>query len=277
MHEARLKKSQQFASVIQAIFEEGLPVSQDSQHFILSTFCMSDIRELKALITDPSNCESDSLIELIYFPDESIQLRLEDQLELQGFQQKDQETILAYLLSCRGNTLFRFEGLQPVLTIKTLENGARSFLARLNISRHLHPELIKVIDRVTETKQGRKYKVWLRNMVIPLRERDSTFIKNLFLKMGDRKEKFHEYLYFSLRLLEESQNNTDLLESLLQHKQRCLRHLQQNDRLEAYRRNHNMETLMAHGIRIPHMDKQALLLQVILVDDICLALFNRSV
>ena len=275
MHDARLK-CQQFASVIQAIFEEGLPVSQDSQHFILSTFCMSDIRELETLITDPSNCEGDSLIELIYFPDESIQLRLEDQLELEGFQQKDQEIILAYLSACRGNTLFRFEGLQPVLAIKTLESGARAFLARLNISRHLHPELIEVIDQMTETRQGRKYKVWLRNMVIPLRDRDSIFLKNLFLKMGARKERFHEYLYFSLRFLEESQNNADLLESLIQHKQRCLKHLQQNDRLEAYRRNHNMETLMAHGIRIPYLDKQALLLQVTLVGDICLALFDRS-
>jgi len=276
MHNARLK-CQQFASVIQAIFEEGLSVSQDSQHFILSTFSISDIREIETFITDPSNGESDSLIELIYFPDEAIQLRLEDQLEATVFQQEDQETLLTYLLSCRGYTLFRFEGLQPVLKIKTLENGARAFLERLNISRHLHPELIKVIDHVTETKQGRKYKVWLRNRLISLRKRDTTFLKNLFLKMAARKERFHEYLYFSLRFLEESQKNPDLLESLLQHKQRCLRHLQQNARLEAYRRDHNMETLMAHGIRVPHMDKQALLLQVTLVDDICLALFNRSV
>jgi len=275
MHDTRLK-CQQFASVIQTVFEKGLHVSQDSQHFILSTFSISDIHELETLITDPSSCESDSLIELIYFPDEPIQRQLEDQLESEGFQQEDQETILAYLLSCRGKTLFRFEGLQAVLTIKTLDNGARAFLGRLNISRHLDPELIEVIEDVTGIKQARKYKVWLRNMVTPLGKRDSAFIKDLFLKMGDRTERFHEYLYFALRFLEESQNSPDPLESLMQYKQRCLRHLQQNDRLEAYRRKHNMETLMAHGIRIPHLDKQALLLRVTLVDDICLALFNRS-
>jgi len=195
MHDTRLK-CQQFASVIQTVFEKGLHVSQDSQHFILSTFSISDIHELETLITDPSSCESDSLIE--------------------------------------------------------------------------------VIEDVTGIKQARKYKVWLRNMVTPLGKRDSAFIKDLFLKMGDRTERFHEYLYFALRFLEESQNSPDPLESLMQYKQRCLRHLQQNDRLEAYRRKHNMETLMAHGIRIPHLDKQALLLRVTLVDDICLALFNRS-
>jgi hypothetical protein len=276
MHDTR-SKCQKFALVIQAIFEKGLHVSQDSRHFILSTISISDIRDLETLLTDPSNCESDSLIELIYFPDESIQLRLEDRLESEAFQQKDQEITLEHLLSCRGNTLVNFDGLQTVLTIKTLESGARAFLARLNITRHLDPELIRVINHRVGRKEGRKYKVWLRNMVMDRRERDDVFIKDLFLKMDARYDRFDEYLYFSLRFLEESQNDTDLFQSLIQHKDRCLRHLQQNDRLEAYRRNHNVETLMAHGIRIPHMDKQALLIQVTLADDIGLALFNRSI
>lgn len=276
MHDTR-SKCQKFALVIQAIFEKGLHVSQDSRHFILSTISISDIRELETLLTDPSNCESDSLVELIYFPDESIQMRLEDRLESEAFQQKDKETVLEHLLSCRGNTLVNFDGLQTVLTIRTLESGARAFLARLNITRHLDPELIRVIDHRAGKKEGRKYKVWIRNMVMDLRERDTIFLKDLFVKMDARHEKFDDYLHFSLRFLEESQNDTDLLQSLIKHKHRCLRHLQQNDRLEAYRRDHNIETLMAHGIRIPHTDKQALLLQVARVDDIGLALFKRSI
>jgi hypothetical protein len=276
MHDTR-SKCQKFALVIQAIFEKGLHVSQDSRHFILSTISISDIRELETLLTDPSNCESDSLVELIYFPDESIQMRLEDRLESEAFQQKDKETVLEHLLSCRGNTLVNFDGLQTALTIKTREDGARAFLARLNITRHLDPELIRVIDHRAGKKEGRKYKVWIRNMVMDLRERDTIFLKDLFVKMDARHEKFDDYLHFSLRFLEESQNDTDLLQSLIKHKHRCLRHLQQNDRLEAYRRNHNVETLMAHGIRIPHTDKQALLLQVAQVDDIGLALFKRSI
>ena len=276
MHDAR-SKCQKFASTIQAIFEEGLHVGQDSLHFILSTISISDIRELETLITDPSNCESDSLIELIYFPDESIQMRLEDRLESERFQQKDEETVLEHLLSCRGNTLVRFDGLQPVLTIRTLENGVRAFLARLNITKHPDPELIRVINHRAGIKEGRKYKVWLRNMVMDLRERDTIFLKNLFVKMDARHDRFDEYLHFSLRFLEESQNNTDLFQSLIRHKHRCLRHLQKNNRLEAYRRDHNIETLMAHGIRIPHTDNQALLLQVAFADDICLALFNKNI
>jgi hypothetical protein len=269
-------KCRKFAVAIQAIFEEGLHVSQDSQDFIFSTISITDIRELQTLITDPSSCESDSLIELIYFPDESIQLRLEDRLQSELFQQKDEQTILEHVMSCRGKTLVRFDGLRPVLTIQTLESGARAFLERLNITRHPDPVLMGVIDRTAGKKHGRKYKVWLRNMVMDLRERDILFVRDLFLKMDARSDKFDDYLYFSLRFLEESRNAADLFQSLVQHRHRCLKHLQQNDRLEAYRREQPIETLMAHGIRIPYMDKQAVLLQVTLVDDICLALFNRS-
>jgi hypothetical protein len=275
MPDAR-SKCQNFALAIRSIFEEGLLVNQDSLHFIFSTISISDIRELETLIMNPSSCESDSLIELIYFPDESIQLRLEDRLQAEAFQQKDEQTILEHFLSCRGKTLVRFDGLEPVLTITTPETGVRAFLARLNITRHLDPDLIRVIDQRTGKTQRTKYSVWLRNMVMELSEREIDFLIDLFLKMDARHDRFHEYLYFSLRFLEESQNDADLFQSLRQHKQRCLQHLQRNDRLETYRRNHNIETLMAQGIRIPYTDKQALLFQVTLVDDICLALFNRS-
>jgi len=275
MHDAR-SKCHKLAATIQTIFKEGLHVNRDSQHFILSTIFLSDICELASILTDPSNCESDSLIELIYFPDESVQLRLEDRLESETFEQKDKETVLNHLLSFKGSTLFRFESPQAVLTIKTLERGARAFLERLNITRHLDPELIRVIDQRACRKDGKKYKVWLRNMVADLRERDNVFVKNLFLKMDARHHGFEKYLNFSLRFLEESQNDADLFQALMQHKNRCLKHLRQSDQLDAYRRDHNIETLLAHGIRIPHMDKQALLLQLTLVDDICLALFDRS-
>ena len=269
-------KCQKFALALQAIFEEGLHVNQDSRDFIFSTISISDIRELQTLITDPSSCESDSLIELIFFPDESIQRRLEDRLQSEMFQQKDQQTILKHVLSCRGKTLVRFDGLEPVLEIMTPENGARAFLARLNITRHPDPDLIRVINQTAGKTQGEKYSVWLRNMVRELCEQEINFLKNLFLKMDARHDRFHEYLNFSLRFLETSPKNADLYQSLQQHKQRCLLHIQQSDRFEAYRRNHNIETLMSHGIRIPHMDKQTLLVQVSLVDDISLALFNRS-
>ena len=267
---------QEFALAVQAIFEEGLHVNQDSHDFIFSTVSISHISELQTLITDPSLCESSSLIELIYFPDESIQLRLEDRLQSGMFKEKDEQTILEYLLSCRGKTLVRFEGLKPVLEIMTPESGARAFLSRLNIARHPDPDLIRVIRQSAGNIKGKKYSVWLRNTVRELYERDINFLKNLFLKMDARHDRFHEYLFFSLRFLEVTQHDADLRQSLKQHKQRCLRHIQQNDRLEAYRRSHNIETLMSHGIRIPYTDKQALLLQVSLVDDIGLAIFNVS-
>lgn len=275
MHDAR-SKCQHFARDIQALFKEGLHVSQESQNFIFSTISMSDIHEMETLLTDPFNCECDSLIELIFFPDESTQLKLEDRIEGEAFQQKDEQTILDNLLSCRGKTLIRFDGLPSVLAIPTPESGARAFLARLNITRHLDPELLGVIDRATGKKQGRKYRVWLRNMVMDLHERDVLFLKDLFEKMDARGNQFHAHLFFALRFLEESRNEADLFQSLSKHRNRCLRHLQQNERLEAYRRDHTIETLMAHGIRIPHMDKKALLFQLALVDDISLALFNRS-
>ena len=275
MHDAD-SKCRRLAATIQAIFQEGLHVNQDIRHFIPLGISISDGRRLGAFLRNPCDCESDSLMELIYFPDESIQLRLEDRLESEMFQPTDEQKVLGHLLACRGPTLVYIDGLQPALTITTPENGARAFLARLRISRHLDPGLIGVIDHSAGRGGSGKYKVWLRNMVMDLRRRDNEFLKDLFLKMDARREGFDEYVAFSLRFLEESRNDADLFQALTRHKHRCLRHLRQNDRLEAYRRDHNTETLLSQGIRIPYTDKQTLLRQTALADDICLALFGRS-
>jgi hypothetical protein len=272
MHDAD-SKCHRLASTIQAIFQEGLHVNQDIRHFIPPAVSISDVRRLEAFLKNACDCESDSLMELIYFPDESIQLRLEDLLESEMFQQTDEQEVLEQILTRRGSTLLCIEGLQSDLTITTPENGARAFLARLKISRHLDPELIGVIDHSVGKIEGGKYKVWLRNMVMDLHRRDSEFLKDLFLKMDTRRESFDEYVAFSLRFLEESRNDADLFQALTRHKNRNLRHLRKNDWLEACRRDHNIETLLSQGIRIPHMDKQTLLRQTALADDICLALF----
>ena len=265
------------AADIQDILQEGLLIGHKDCHFIYSSMPIADIHEIETLITDPTSNESDALIELIYFPDESIQIRLEDRIESVSFEQKDEQTILEHLLASQVKTNIRVAGRQALLTIQTPQLGLRAFLARLNITRHLDAGLIQVIDRTIDTHTGRKYKVWLRNMTMDLRKRDTRFIKNLFLKMGPHHNLFDPIMSFSLRFLEEARTKSDLLQALVQYKRSCLQHIHRHDQFESKRRNHNTETLMTLGIRTPYADKQTLMSKVVLMDEISLALFDRSI
>jgi hypothetical protein len=265
------------AADIQDILQGGLYLGHKDCHFIYSSMPIADIDEIEALIADPISNESDALIELIYFPDESIQIRLEDRIESVSFKQADEQTILEHLLTSQVKTTIRVAGRQKILTIQTPQLGLRAFLARLNITRHLDAGLIQVIDQSVDTHTGRKYKVWLRNMTMDLRERDTRFIKNLFLKMNPHQHPFDPIMSFSLRFLEETVTKADLLQALVEYKRSCLKHIHRYDQFESKHRNHNTETLMTLGIRTPYADKQALMSKVVLMDEISLALFDRSI
>jgi len=261
---------------IQAIFQKGLCIGMKTQHFILSTLPVSNLNELQPFLTDCTNSEYDFLAELIYFPDESIQIRLESRIESGKFRKEDQAAILRHIMDGQGKTRIQFQGQPTLLTIDTLPSGAAAFLSRLNIDRHLEPDLIRTILECAGTPGGAKYKVWLRNMTLALRERDTAFIKNLFLKMGPRHKKFDDILRFSLRFLEEASDEIDITESLRQYKHRCLHHIQRSERLEANPIKENFDIRMALGIRRPYTDKADLISKVALIDEISLALFDGT-
>ena len=54
-------------------FEDGLQPDTGLRHFINSTFLNPGPGDLEQLLKDNQNCEIESLIELIFFPDIAIQ------------------------------------------------------------------------------------------------------------------------------------------------------------------------------------------------------------
>ncbi len=55
------------AKKIEEILRHGLNLSHDVLHYIDSTFSNPSVKELETVINDESDCEKDSLLELIFF------------------------------------------------------------------------------------------------------------------------------------------------------------------------------------------------------------------
>jgi len=272
----RSSKCRQLAAVVQTFFDAGLRVDAAAQHFIFSAVPIEDIHQLATLFSDPLDCEMASLLEMIYFPDESHQIRLEGLLESGRFRPGDIASTLGHLLSGETTTRIYFADLQKATTIETPERGARAFLERLTVTRRLSCDLIRVIDQVVDRQQAVKYKVWLRNMTAEPQDRDEIFLKDLFLKMVAQYSSPDDLVRFALRFLEESRQIADLTQALIQRRHRCMENIRRQERVETHRRRCNVETLLARGIRMPHIDSQVLMHQVALIDEICLALYGRS-
>jgi hypothetical protein len=101
-------KNKQVAQKIIDILRNGLMINADTQHYIDSTFSNPSVGELEELLQDESSCETDSLMELLFFPDESVQKQLEEMIEDTHFQRRDEREIQNRVCSTSLQTQIRF-------------------------------------------------------------------------------------------------------------------------------------------------------------------------
>jgi hypothetical protein len=271
------RKCQILAEKIGYLFKKGLFIDQDVIHYMDSTFSTHDIHTLEAVIQDQSDCEREPLIELLYFPDESIQVQLEAFFESAVFERGDEKTVLAHLSLSLGETLFYFSDNRSGWKLQTPIFGASAFLSRLNISNNLDKRLITAIHLVTRNADRNRYKVKIRNAGFDMDQKKIDCLEAFFLKSDPGCEGFLERFHFVLHFLGEWKGAGGLLDALAEKKRLYIKQLQQASKFEALCEDRNIETLMILGIRLPHMDRQDIVRKIGMIDDISLAIFGRTV
>ncbi|NNK86426.1 MAG: hypothetical protein HKO91_12845, partial [Desulfobacterales bacterium] len=131
------EKCNLLAKRIRKILRAGIHLNSVVTHFIDSTFSNPCLNELEKIIADQSNSERDSLIELIFFPDEQIQAKLENFLNSHHYCREDKNKVLNCLSSETIESTIHFPDGKSVLRIKMPSEAADRFLTRLNIQRKI--------------------------------------------------------------------------------------------------------------------------------------------
>ena len=156
------------AKAIGDIFKKGLVLNESVVHFIESTFCFSTFQELEALLIDDGNCEKEALIELIFFPDESIQIQLEDVIGGYEFEEKDVERISTHPVLQQLKVDFFFPDRVGKITVAASSFILHQFVARLNLTRKLDPRIAGILSQRAAEQEAlfclsSRIKVRLRN------------------------------------------------------------------------------------------------------------------
>ncbi|MBW2706717.1 MAG: hypothetical protein JRD84_10465, partial [Deltaproteobacteria bacterium] len=102
-------KNEVLADEIKKIIGKGIDLNEDVVHYIDSTFSNPTIEELQTILGDDANCEKDSLMDLLFFPDESMQIQLEETLERYRPENEDRNNILTSLCRDPLQVTFHFE------------------------------------------------------------------------------------------------------------------------------------------------------------------------
>jgi hypothetical protein len=270
------EKCELLADEIKAIISEGMVLSDDVVHYIDSTFSYPTIDELQAILADESNCEADTLIELLFFPGESIQVRLEKELERCRPQKEDENKIIKLLCRAPLPVTFRFTDDRGALTFPIPEDVIRQFIVRLKISKHLDARLIDSIQNYGDEKNTTRFKVKIRNSRFLPSESKTAFLCRFFDKIGSQSNDIFECLEFVLGFLDEIKNGGDIYQALMAKKKLYFISLQKAKKMDARIEKHNIETLLMQGERVTLIDQAEIHKNMQIIDRISRAIYGKT-
>ena len=263
------------AEKIKQIFRDGFVLSSNIMHYIDSTFSNPSINELEEIINDEHNCERDPLVELLFFPDESVQIKLEELLEKEDFKKNDEEKVLSYILDKKLAATICFPESEGSFKFVVPKSSVIQFISRLNISRKPNKRLLKAIDKFVSDNCRTPVKVRLRNAGVELTENEIMFLRSFFEKLKVEENYFFKCLDFMLDFFDGLKDDRNILQSLEDRKGFYFQNLQKAARFEELLNKNNMETLISRGVRIPHISKEDAMHQIVIIDTITLAVYGK--
>ena len=110
----------------------GIVLTEDTRGFMEATFGEASVAVLQALLSDASSAERDSLLDLVFFPDPSLQVAIEPVLEEHRLSQDDVSLLAAQLKAVPVVTRLRISGtvigvdINPAMCRRAVENAGSS-------------------------------------------------------------------------------------------------------------------------------------------------------
>ncbi len=269
-------KSALLADEILKILSNGLTLGSDVIHYIDSTFSNPSIEELKDILQDDTNCEKDSLVELLFFPDMQLQYQLEELLENEAFEKEDEKEVQDHLCRRPLELEFHFPEDGGSFSLGIPEAVAHQFIKRLNISKQIDRHLLLTIKDNTTANIKNTFTVRLRNSRFAMTDNALRFLSDFFEKWDTEDNDVFKYFDFILLFLEELREEDDIFESLMKKKRFYLKHLKRAEKFEKQLLRTNMETLMLKGQTAAFIDKNEARQSMQIIDRISQTVFGKT-
>ncbi len=268
------KKHQRLAEKIREIFKQEFILRDDVQQYISSTIGHPSVRMLKSIMEEDENCEKESLLELILFPDESIQVKVEDILLRENFEKEDEDKVLKILLDKEVTAVILYPDPPDKIAFPVDELCVSRFLSRLNISKAIDKKLVNAVNRHVENREQLLVKVKLRNARFVYTGHGIDFLCDFFEKYKTNNTHFFNHLDFILDFLQEHEEGQDIYSALMSKKSTCQRNIKEALRYQKQLEKYNIETLMLKGIRNQSINVDEMRITMDMIDSITMNIFR---
>ncbi len=270
---ASKQSCQVMADKIKNILIHGVTTDKNIKRYITSTFSDTNPEALQEILHDETDHDRDSLIDLIFTPDETVQCQLETQIETERFNSDDEKHLCRLIAMDKPESCLIFP--EDRITIKLPLTPAiiTAYVSRLKLTQRLPLKLRTVINQQSDKAMARLIKVKLRNSGMQFTSEQIDFLYDFFKALSSSK-KFLYYVNFVIPFLESLPANKTVEMALQAQREQYLNNIDLATRFEIMLKKSNMETLMLQGIRTPHISKAETIENIATIDDICYAIWS---
>jgi hypothetical protein len=269
-------KYELLADQIAKILSAEIVLDKRTMDFIDATLAAPSADALAEILSDSENSEADAVYQLLFFPDESIQERLEPILEQNTYDDQGGCAVIDLLMQKQLQTRIRLPERDAEIPIRIPDSALRRFVLRLHITRHIDQQVSQTLARcIPDKKEVCRIRVRLRNARFTPAPETQAFLCRFIENIYPSKELFEQALPLVLDLLDQTPPETEIDAALMVKRQRCLRMLHQAAQIDRALAGHSVEALMLQGISIPAINIEEIRKNIDTLDRVC-ALMSLS-
>ena len=256
------------ATCIENILEKGIVLNPDLLHHLDSAFGVCRASDIEKIFYNRKNCEREVILELIFYPDESMQIEIEPVLEKNNFFKNDEKNLVNFLLAKKIQIPVFFPTRSDTLEIYADAVILDSLVSRLNISKQINSKITTTVNCHIPEKIRPAVKVRLRNTRFRFHDNLIIFMDLFFKSEISKRSNFFEILDFLLNFLHEIKENNDISDSLNEKKEFYLQSLGNAAILHEQLKKNTMEIMTAQSIRIPAINVPDIKRKIRIIDQI---------
>jgi len=273
----------------------GIELSREVVDYIDSTLAPGSTEALESLLSEADSCETDAVIELIFFPDTSLQEKIEPIAEQAGLTESDLSEIKQALNRENIKARIRFPDQRQTLSLQVPSSAIDQLIARLHLTRQLDEHLARAISQAgLDARTTRQVRVKLRNARIAQSETQVNFLSRLIDRLAQQFDlnpktdaaetdtmesgaaEFWKTLDFVLYLLEQTETDADLFAALMAHKKLLIRAIQTAQKNQSALSSNTVEALIMQGVSIPSISIESARETIDRIDRTSLLVFGRT-
>lgn len=269
-------RCQLLAEKINIFLADGIKAGETVYAYIDSTFSNPSLNEIKKIILDESDAERDSLVDLLLFPNEAFQLKLEPFLTRYRFTRAEEQHVIRRLSAMSPSVVIHLPAFTGNLHLDPMPSEVRQLIIRLNITWEAGETVRQAIENHIATVRQSLVSVRLRNADLITNESGIRCLSHFLDVFDDAQEGFFDYFEFMVDFLGRMPDEAPY-QALMREKRRLVMALQQAAKFERLLTRDNMETLMLRGFQAPAGSSDCFRENIAMIDDIAMKLFQNPV